>query len=75
METKKTREFVIGVLPEGMVTILGIEIFKQFLSDFGALAAARHQFHKPVLANEREARLIFESRGIMLCPVPDSFEI
>ena len=38
METKKTREFVIGVLPEGMVTILGNEIFKPFLSDFGALA-------------------------------------
>ena len=31
---------------EGMVTILGIEIFKPFLSDFGALAAARDEFHK-----------------------------
>ena len=28
METKKTREFVIGVLPKGMVTILRTEIFK-----------------------------------------------
>ena len=28
METKKTREFVIGVLPEGMVTILRTESLK-----------------------------------------------
>ena len=28
METKKTQEFVIGVLPEGMVTILRTEILK-----------------------------------------------
>ena len=29
--------------------------------------------HKPVLAREREARLIFESCGMVLCPVPNSF--
>ena len=73
METKKTREFVIGVLPKGMVTFLGNEIFKPLLSDFGAPAAARHLFYKPVLAREREARLIFESCGMVLCPVPNSF--
>ena len=66
METKKTREFVIGVLPEGMVTILRTESLKSMETK---------KTRKPVLANEREARLIFESRGIMLCPVPDSFEI